>query len=206
MKETNLQNFKFPIYTIRFHHLNLIYSNLDSNPTSEYSAVFGIRIHFSWFQLPDAISTVHLGRLSQRRQSFAFQTYLFQTNAFCAVRDFLRVFEFGNSFAWRISIPLRFQIACSSNGRKLLLFPLLHVHVLAVTAYWPRNTYILVTTSVPIPVRPAGTTDMILDNVQIAVLSSVSLTGFHQIPWSLKRWSLRHDAFEDFRLSPLFVL
>jgi len=79
MKRINLQYLKFPIYTVRFRRLNLIYSNLCSNPTSEYSSVFGIWIHFSWSQLRDAISSV---RPLRRRQSLAFQTYLIQTNAF----------------------------------------------------------------------------------------------------------------------------
>lgn len=78
--------------------------------------------------------------------------------------------EFGNSFARWISILLRFRFVTSPRWAERRTIPLI---TLPVTAYWSGNTYIPVTASMPVPLRPGTTQDMILDNVRIAVLSSV---------------------------------
>lgn len=75
----------------------------------------------------------------------------------CILRNpWLSPHEFGNSFAWWISILLRFRIVTSPQWREALhqTIPLI---TLPVTAYWSGNTYIPVTASMPVPVRP-GTT------------------------------------------------
>jgi len=85
MKRINLQYLKFPIYSVRFRRLNLIYSNLCSNPTSEYSSVFGIWIHFSWSQLPDAISSVREeDNRSPSRHTSSRRTHFKQSVTFVA--------------------------------------------------------------------------------------------------------------------------
>lgn len=139
------------------------------------------RSRFSRFQLPRRAryrpSFVHLGRGAHcyennrppSRHAFSSYAVLRTTTLFAALC------KFGNSFAWRISIPSRAlseSLGSPQHERRRWhqLFPLLHVH--PVTAYWPGNPYIPATISTPGPLTP-DTTDMISDNARTAVLSSV---------------------------------
>lgn len=189
--------------TIRFLQLNLIYSNLGIARISEYSSVF----QFGRSLQMRTISAVYLD-LERGRKTIARlpDMPLLRRNAFYAIHDFRRVHKFENSFAWQISILLRFRsIIPAMRGERMAphqLFPLLHVlpchGVLTRKPIYPDDNI----DAGSRPVRP-GAMDMIPDNTRIAVLSSVRFNASLWIPSPRERWSLRYDI--GFSI-PLFVL
>lgn len=111
--------------TTRFLRLNLTYFNFG---IARYP---NIRMYsVIWSQFPDARNIdCSLIRTREKDNCLPSRRVCFKRNVFYAIRDFRRVHKFENSFAWQISILLRFRSTIPLTRGMALhqLFPLLHV-------------------------------------------------------------------------------